>query len=65
LLSKAGRRVRPPLVVSPLTLALTTVAGSFWSFRRWSSRATQPAPREMPYSAERLSPTTRTVFDAE
>ena len=51
-------------VVSPLTLALTTVAAIFSLARRCSSSATQPLPRAMPYSAERLSPSTSTVAGA-
>src|SRR5947207_2218556 len=57
--SSAGRRERPPEVVSPLMLALTTAAGIFSSASRLSSSDTQPRPRSSPYSAERLSPTTR------
>jgi hypothetical protein len=59
--NKAGRRERPPEVVSPLMLALRTVAGIFWSASLFSSKATQPLPRFRPYSALRLSPTTRIV----
>jgi len=60
-LSSAGSRERPPDVVSPLMLAFTTATSIFSRTRRWSSSATQPAPRVRPYSAERLSPTTSTV----
>jgi len=45
--------------VSPLMLALTTDASMCSCCRRCSSKATQPLPRARPYSAERLSPTTR------
>src|SRR4051794_10335314 len=57
--SRAGMRARPPEVVSPLMLALTTRAGIFSRARRCSSRATQPVPRFRPYSALSESPTTR------
>src|SRR6059058_2971163 len=57
--SSAGRRARPPEVVSPLMLALTTVAGIFSWARRCCIRATQPLPRFRPYSALSESPTTR------
>ena len=40
-------------------LALTTSAPMCSRASRWSSRATQPLPRTRPYSADRLSPTTR------
>jgi hypothetical protein len=46
-------------------LALTTLASIFSAFSFCSSRATQPLPRAIPYSADRLSPTTSTVFGAE
>jgi hypothetical protein len=55
--SRAGRRERPPDVVSPLTLALITTCPAAPA-RRCSSRATQPLPRFRPYSADRLSPST-------
>ena len=49
-----------PTVVSPLMLALTTRgADASACARRCSSSATQPLPRGRPYSADRLSPTTR------
>ena len=57
--SSAGRRVRPPEVVSPLMLALTTLAAICCCRSRASSKATQPLPRARPYSADRLSPTIR------
>ena len=59
--SRAGRRERPPDVVSPLMLALTTLAGIFSAASFFSSRATQPVPRFRPYSALSESPTTRMV----
>ncbi len=59
--SSAGRRERPPAVVSPLMLALTTAASMPSAARRFSSSATQPLPRARPYSADRLSPTTSSV----
>jgi len=37
----AGRRLRPPEVVSPLMLALTTLWGSLASVMRFSSRLGQ------------------------
>src|SRR5258706_3655117 len=40
-------------------LALTTAAGIFSPARRFSSSDTHPLPRSSPYSADRLSPTTR------
>jgi hypothetical protein len=46
-------------VVSPLMLALTTRAAIFSRAICCSSSATQPLPRCSPYSADRLSPTTR------
>lgn len=46
-------------VVSPLMLALITVAAIFCSASRFSSSGTQPSPRLRPYSAESESPTTR------
>jgi len=42
-------------------LALTTCTGSFCAAMRFCSSATQPLPRAMPYSADRLSPTTSSV----
>jgi len=41
-------------------LALTTLQADFSPASRWPSSATQPLPRARPYSAEMLSPTTRT-----
>jgi len=58
-LSKAGRRLSPPAVVSPLMLPLMTSAEIRWLRKRCSSKATHPVPRAIPYSADRLSPTTR------
>jgi hypothetical protein len=63
--SSAGRRATPPLVVSPLMLALTTLYFGYCSESRADSSGTQPVPRLMPYSAARLSPTTSTVRCAE
>src|SRR5213595_628589 len=60
-LSSAGRRARPPALVSPLMLALITWAAMCSRAMRCSSSATQPVPRGRPYSADRLSPTTSTV----
>src|SRR3990167_1596661 len=62
--SSAGRRERPPEVVSPLMLAFTTRALILSRARRCSSSATQPVPRARPYSADRLSPSTSTVLPA-
>jgi len=47
-----------------ILLALTTLAAIFVCTSRASSSATQPLPRASPYSAERLSPTTRIVGTA-
>ena len=63
--SRAGRRATPPLVVSPLMLALTTWYLGYCSATRAESSGTQPVPRLMPYSADRLSPRTNTVRGAE
>ena len=57
-MSTAGSRARPPDVVSPLMLALSTDQGDFSVANRWPSNATQPEPRARPNSAEMLSPTT-------
>ena len=46
-------------MVSPLMLALTTGRVDVLSRSLCSSSATQPLPRTRPYSADRLSPTTR------
>src|SRR5688572_8524067 len=54
-------RCNPPPVVSPLTLALTTLYPYPWVCSRCSSKATQPWADLMPYPALRLSPSTRTV----
>ena len=56
--SSAARRERPPEVVSPLTLALTTVTFSLSCASCFSSSATQPVPRARPYSALSESPST-------
>src|SRR6218665_658097 len=58
--SKAARRERPPDVVSPLTLALSTVTWGRSCRNCCSSRATQPVPRARPYSALSESPSTST-----
>src|SRR5690606_1447375 len=55
--SSPGSRLRPPVVVSPLMLALTNVARPA---ARAASMSTQPLPRAIPYSAAMLSPSTRT-----
>ena len=58
--SRSGaKRVRPPAVVSPLILALTTSTDGSVPCSSRLRRETQPELRAMPYSAERLSPTTR------
>ncbi|MNT32686.1 hypothetical protein D3C72_1685820 [compost metagenome] len=46
-------------------LALTTWYLGYCSETRADSKGTQPVPRLMPYSADRLSPTTNTVRGAE
>jgi len=51
-------------VVSPLMLALMTLAGLPSWISRFSSRATQPLPRLRPYSALRESPSTSIVRPA-
>ena len=56
-------RERPPEVVSPLTLALTTDALILSAANCFSSRATQPDPRGRPYSALNESPSTRMTAD--
>jgi putative ABC transport system ATP-binding protein len=61
--NSAGKRARPPDVVSPLILALTTVAAIFSRTKRCSIRATHPVPRLRPYSALSESPTTKIVAD--
>src|SRR5580704_9087945 len=60
--SARGRRSRPPLVVSPLTLALTTSYPYPWDFSRCASSATQPCSGRIPSAALRLSPSTRIVW---
>ncbi len=57
--SNAGSRERPPLVVSPLMLALTTVYFDPLCCNWFASSCTHPWPRCNPYSADRLSPSTR------
>ena len=63
--SRAAKRVLPPAVVSPLILALMTLASILAESSWFSSKLTQPLPRAKPYSADKLSPSTSTVFDAE
>ena len=59
--SKAFKRVSPPLVVSPLILALIiSVLGCVFD-SEFFSKATQPDSRFKPYSADRLSPITNTL----
>ena len=57
--SNTASRLTPPLVVSPLILALriSALVPRLVSCR--PSSATQPVLRPIPYSAEMLSPTTR------
>src|SRR5690625_4218542 len=58
---RVGNRARPPDVVSPLMLALTTSKpGLYWSTLS-ASQLTQPDETGMLYAALRLSPPTRTV----
>src|SRR5580765_564494 len=58
--SSLGRRARPPEVVSPLMLALTTWCGEPLSCKRCSSRCTQPASGAMRCAEDSESPSTRT-----
>jgi hypothetical protein len=60
--SSAASRERPPDVVSPLMLVLTTRAAIFSSASFLSSSATQPVPRDRPYSALSESPRTSTTL---
>src|SRR3569832_768054 len=53
-------RARPPAVVSPLMLALTTSMGSFCAASRCCSSATQPRKNRKPKAALKLSPSTNT-----
>src|SRR5258708_30235547 len=62
--SSAARRARPPAVVSPLMLALTTRCGKCSAVSRLCSNVAQPAPGGSPYPAEMLSPTIRITGDA-
>src|SRR3990167_5397333 len=59
--SSAGKRERPPEVVSPLMLAFTTLVCGLSLAMRCSISATQPVPRLRPYSALSESPTTKMV----
>ncbi len=59
--SARGNRSRPPPLVSPLSLALTTWYPYPWVCSRCASIATQPSPGVSPYAALRLSPKTRIV----
>ena len=60
--SSAPKRDRPPDVVSPLMLALTTLAVFFSLASCFSSSGTQPVPRFKPYSALSESPTIKIVW---
>src|SRR5205823_1223321 len=60
--SARGRRSRPPLVVSPLTLALTIWYPYPCARSRCASSATQPCSGRIPSAALRLSPNTRIVW---
>src|SRR5437773_160509 len=60
--SARGRRSRPPLVVSPLTLALTIWYPYPCARSRCASSATQPCSGRIPSAALRLSPSTRMVW---
>src|SRR5215472_16455045 len=60
-LSARGNRSRPPPLVSPLSLALTTWYPYPWARSRCASNATQPSCGASPYAALRLSPNTRIV----
>src|SRR5579863_1853236 len=56
--SSFGKRARPPAVVSPLMLALTTVRDVLVVCRRSSSRCTQPASGAMRCAEDSESPST-------
>ena len=58
MLSSFCKRALPPAVVSPLILALITCQLDGYLLKRFSKRATQPAPLGKPYSADKLSPRT-------
>src|SRR5215469_4460218 len=59
--SARGNRSRPPPLVSPLSLALTTSYPYPCLRSRCASNATQPCCGASPYAALRLSPKTRIV----
>ena len=46
--SSAGKRLNPPAVVSPLTLALVTSAEIFSRTSFFASKSTQPSPTDKP-----------------
>ena len=56
--NNAGNRERPPAVVSPLILALTTCTSPRSFCNCAAIKATQPLPRWIPYSALSESPKT-------
>ncbi|MCD6027005.1 MAG: transporter ATP-binding protein, partial [Solimicrobium sp.] len=58
-------RAKPAEVVSPLILAFMTRTLSLLYLNRLSNKDTQPVPRVIPYSADKLSPNTKTIFGAE
>src|SRR6185437_2688657 len=60
--SSRGRRARPPVVVSPLTLALITWYSYPWTFRRAMSSPTQPCSGLRPWAPLKLPPNTRMVW---
>ena len=63
--SSAGRRARPPAGGVAADAGVDDRRADACSrARRCSSSATQPLPRSRPYSADRLSPTTRIVCGA-
>src|SRR5450830_1783490 len=51
--------------ISALMLALMTLVFMEESANFFSNKLTQPCPRLRPYSADKLSPSTRMDFDAE
>jgi hypothetical protein len=62
LLEQGGKPRTAADVVSPLMLALTTVAPEVFAASLFSSSGTQPVPRFRPYSALMESPSTKIVF---
>jgi putative ABC transport system ATP-binding protein len=60
--SARGSRSRPPLLVSPLTLALITWYPYPCACSRCVSSVTQPCSGRIPWAALRLSPNTRMVL---